>query len=253
MAVRAAVVLSKQYTEQSAKTGRTHNLRIGVHLGDVAIDADGDLYGDGVNAAARIEAAVDPGQVVVSEDVWRLVRGREGFRFERLGNRNLKGVGLIEHYDVIWTKSTDETTQREQRKVKIRSIAVLPFADLSAKRDQEHLAMVSRRKSSMPSVRSAVCTFRRERPVSRFAEPHWTRARLASVLGSRHFSTVASEKLESASGSACNWLTRVTGISSGLNASIARLKTSSRFKTRLPEAFWNRWVWRSLNERNSVS
>jgi len=93
MAVRAAVVLSKQYTVQSAKTGRTHDLRIGVHLGDVAIDADGDLYGDGVNAAARIEAAVDPGQVVVSEDVWRLIRGREGFRFERLGNRNLKHSG----------------------------------------------------------------------------------------------------------------------------------------------------------------
>ena len=140
MAVRAAVVLSKQYTEQSAKTGRTHDLRIGVHLGDVAIDADGDLYGDGVNAAARIEAAVDPGQVVVSEDVWRLIRGREGFRFERLGNRNLKGVGLIELYDVTLDESTDETSQREQRKEKIRSIAVLPFADLSAERDQEHFS-----------------------------------------------------------------------------------------------------------------
>ena len=140
MAVRAAVVLSKQYTEQSAKTGRTHDLRIGVHLGDVAIDTDGDLYGDGVNAAARIEAAVDPGQVVVSEDVWRLIRGREGFRFERLGNRNLKGVGLIELYDVTLDESTDETSQREQRKEKIRSIAVLPFADLSAERDQEHFS-----------------------------------------------------------------------------------------------------------------
>jgi adenylate cyclase len=143
MAVRAAVVLSKEYTEQSAKTGRTHDLRIGVHLGDVAIDADGDLYGDGVNAAARIEAAVDPGQVAVSEDVWRLIRGREGFRFERLGNRNLKGIGLIELYVVTLdesTAATDETSTREQRKEKIRSIAVLPFADLSAEGDQEHFS-----------------------------------------------------------------------------------------------------------------
>jgi adenylate cyclase len=134
MAVRAAVVLSKEYTEQSAKTGRTHDLRIGVHLADVAIDADGDLYGDGVNAAARIEAEVDPGRVAVSEDVWRQIRGREGFRFERLGNRNLKGVGLIELYVVTLderTAATDETSMREQRKEKIRSIAVLPFADLS--------------------------------------------------------------------------------------------------------------------------
>ena len=149
MAVRAAAVLSKEFTEQSAKTGRAHDLRIGVHLGDVAVDADGDLYGDGVNAAARIEAAVDPGQVVVSEDVWRQIRGREGFRFEPLGNRNLKGVGSIDLYVVTLDESpaaasvssAEERSQpAEQRKEKIRSIAVLPFADLSAERDQEHFS-----------------------------------------------------------------------------------------------------------------
>jgi len=143
MAVRAAAVLSKEYAEQSAKTGRAHDLRIGVHLGDVAVGTDGDLYGDGVNAAARIEAAVDPGQVVVSNDVWRQISGREGFRFEPLGNRNLKGVGLIDLYVVTLdesTAATDETSQSEQRKEKIRSIAVLPFADLSAERDQEHFS-----------------------------------------------------------------------------------------------------------------
>jgi adenylate cyclase len=149
MAVRAATVLSKDYREQSGKTGRTHDLRIGVHLGDVAKDADGDLYGDGVNAAARIQAAVDPGQVVVSEDVWRQIRGREGFRFEPLGNRNLKGVGLMDLYIVtldespvtMSVSSSEEKSHRtEQRKEKIRSIAVLPFADLSAERDQEHFS-----------------------------------------------------------------------------------------------------------------
>jgi adenylate cyclase len=149
MAVRAAAVLSKEYTEQSAKTGRAHNLRIGAHLGDVAVDVDGDLYGDGVNAAARIEAAVDPGQVVISEDVWRQIRGRQGFRFERLGNRDLKDVGSIELYVVTLDETlaamsapnAEETSQRsEQRKEKIRSIAVLPFADLSAEADQEHFS-----------------------------------------------------------------------------------------------------------------
>ena len=149
MAVRAASVLSKEYREQSGKTGRTHDLRIGVHLGDVAKDADGDLYGDGVNTAARIQAAVDPGQVVVSEDVWRQIRGREGFRFEPLGNRNLRGVGLMDLYNVTLDESpatrsvssSEERSQRtQQRKEKIRSIAVLPFADLSAERDQEHFS-----------------------------------------------------------------------------------------------------------------
>jgi len=83
LAVRAAAVLSEDYAGQSAKTGRAHDLRIGVHVGDVAVGSDGDLYGDGVNAAARVEAAAEPGQVVVSEDVWRQIRGRGGFRSSR--------------------------------------------------------------------------------------------------------------------------------------------------------------------------
>ena len=149
MAVRAAAVLSKVYAEQSIKTGRGHYLRIGVHLGDVAVDTDGDLYGDGVNAAARIQAAADPGQVVISDDVWRQIRGRQGFRFERLGNRDLKGVGLIDLYLVTLAENPPATSgstteprsqHSQQRKQKIRSIAVLPFADLSAERDQEHFS-----------------------------------------------------------------------------------------------------------------
>jgi len=149
MAVRAAATLSEQYAEQSAITGRAHDLRIGVHVGDVAVGADGDLYGGCVNAAARIQAAVDPSQVVVSEDVWRQIRGREGFRFQRLGNRDLKGVGSIALYVVTLEESPtphsafkgEEKGQRpEQKKTKIRSIAVLPFADLSAERDQEHFS-----------------------------------------------------------------------------------------------------------------
>lgn len=66
LAVRAAAALSNEYREQSVATGRAHNLRLGVHLGDVALASDGDLYGDGVNAAARIQAAAEPGQVVIT-------------------------------------------------------------------------------------------------------------------------------------------------------------------------------------------
>jgi len=149
LAVRAATVLSERYADQSGKTGRAHELRIGVHVGDVAVGSDGDLYGDGVNTAARVQAAADPGQVVVTEDVWRQIRGREGIRFEPLGNRELKGIGSIGLYLVssrdgatahsisnLETKSQSEP----QQKGKIRSIAVLPFADLSAERDQEYFS-----------------------------------------------------------------------------------------------------------------
>src|SRR6267143_828485 len=149
LAVRAAAALSQQYAEESARTGRAHDLRIGIHVGDVAVGSDGDLYGDGVNAAARVQAAADPGQVVVTEDVWRQIRGREGFLFEPLGNRELKGVGSIGLYLVTLSEgvatpslpSAEATQQRtKQPKGKIRSIAVLPFADLSAERDQEYFS-----------------------------------------------------------------------------------------------------------------
>jgi adenylate cyclase len=147
LAVRAAAVLSQQYAAESVRTGRAHNLRIGVHLGDVAVAADGDLYGDGVNAAARIEETCEPGQVVISQDVWRQLRSRREFRFQHLGQRSLKGIGSIDLYIVNVendaagpppSSTTNDTQQTDQKKQGIRSIAVLPFADLSAEHDQEY-------------------------------------------------------------------------------------------------------------------
>ena len=150
LAVRAAAVLSKQYAEQSAGTGRVHNLRIGVHIADVAVDSDGDLYGDGVNAAARLQEAAEPGQVLLSQDVWRQLRGRTGFQFESLGDRSLKGIGPIGLYVVTLkepgtrrqpSSAGSQTTQRApERRPGIRSIAVMPFADLSAQHDQEYFS-----------------------------------------------------------------------------------------------------------------
>ena len=149
MAVRAAAALSKEYCEQSVATGRAHNLRIGVHLSDVAVGADGDLYGDGVNAAARIQEAAEAGQVVLSQDVWRQLRGRSEFRFQSLGERSLKGVGAIDLYAVnVESDATEPSASgatkasppTQEQKEGIRSVAVLPFADLSAERDQEYLS-----------------------------------------------------------------------------------------------------------------
>jgi adenylate cyclase len=150
LAVRAAAALSKQYAEQSAGTGHAHNLRVGVHIADVAVSPDGDLYGDGVNAAARVQEAAEPGQVVLSQDVWRQLRGRAEFQFESLGERSLKGVGPIGLYAVTLKEpatrrqpsgaATEMTQPMEERKGGIRSIAVLPFTDLSAEHDQEYFS-----------------------------------------------------------------------------------------------------------------
>jgi adenylate cyclase len=147
LAVRAAIALSIGYREGSAATGRAQNLRIGVHLADVAVAADGDLYGDGVNAAARIQETAEPGQVVISQDVWRQLRGRRGFRFEHLGDRPLKGTGPIGLYIVNVEDGTTrfpmsnipkDSLSPESKRQAIRALAVLPFADLSAEHDQEY-------------------------------------------------------------------------------------------------------------------
>lgn len=146
LAVRAAITLSNGYVQRSDAIGGIEHLRIGVHLADVAVAADGDLYGDGVNTAARIQEAAEPGQVVISQDVWRQLRGRPEFRFEHLGDRPLKGIGPIGLYvatmesgatGVSKPGGTDNLRSQSQRPA-IRSLAVLPFADLSAERDQEH-------------------------------------------------------------------------------------------------------------------
>ena len=146
LAVRAAITLSNGYIQRSEAIGRIEHLRIGVHLADVAVAADGDLYGDGVNTAARIQEAAEPGQVVISQDVWRQLRRRREFRFEHLGDRSLKGIGSMNLYVAMMESvATSVSKPREMDNLRsqaqmtaIRSLAVLPFADLSAERDQEH-------------------------------------------------------------------------------------------------------------------
>lgn len=138
LAVRSAMALRAGYDSRAGAAGRTENLRIGVHLADVAVAADGDLYGDGVNAAARIQAAAEPGQVVVSQDVWRQLRARRDFSFAELGERALKGIGSIDLYAVNARAGGAVPPSDARSGQMIRSVAVLPFVDLSADRDQEY-------------------------------------------------------------------------------------------------------------------
>lgn len=93
-AVQAAGELQRTYHARSAEIGRRAQLRIGVHLGEIAAAPDGDIYGDGVNTASRLQGHAEPGHVLVSEDVWRSLRGHPEFAFERAGRRRLRGTGL---------------------------------------------------------------------------------------------------------------------------------------------------------------
>jgi adenylate cyclase len=91
-AVRSALALERRFAERAKAIVPGMRLRIGIHVGEVVPGADGDLYGDGVNTAARLQQSAEPGQVVVSEDVWRPLRQRSEHRFTALGERRLKGL-----------------------------------------------------------------------------------------------------------------------------------------------------------------
>ena len=102
-AVRAAVTLHERFTTAPASAAVDAKLRIGVHLGEVNATPDGDLYGDGINTAARLQREAAPGQVIVSEDVWRQLRQRPEFRFSALGAVELRGITTrVEIYDVLF-------------------------------------------------------------------------------------------------------------------------------------------------------
>ena len=84
-AVRCAIEVQKGMVERHAGLSpeRRIEFRVGIHLGDVVEESDGDLMGDGVNIAARLEGIASPGGVCLSEDAYRQVRGRDKGRVRR--------------------------------------------------------------------------------------------------------------------------------------------------------------------------
>jgi adenylate cyclase len=93
-AVNCAIEVQRAMVERNAEVAPDKRIefRIGVHLGDVVEEADGDLMGDGVNIAARLEAAAQPGGICLSEDAYRQVKGRLDVGASDLGPTQLKNI-----------------------------------------------------------------------------------------------------------------------------------------------------------------
>jgi adenylate cyclase len=93
-AVRCALEVQTGMVERNAglPPERRIEFRVGIHLGDVVEEADGDLMGDGVNVAARLEGICEPGQVCLSEDAYRQVKSRLELQVADLGPQSLKNI-----------------------------------------------------------------------------------------------------------------------------------------------------------------
>jgi adenylate cyclase len=143
-AVRCAVAVQQAMPERNISVGADDRieLRIGINLGDVIVEGD-DLYGDGVNIAARIEALADAGGVFVSNTVHDQVRDRLPFVFEDLGEQQVKNIARpVRVYRVrdAAAKSPSAAAQPALPLPDKPSIAVLPFANMSGDPDQEYFA-----------------------------------------------------------------------------------------------------------------
>jgi adenylate cyclase len=145
-AVRCAVAVQQAMPERNAGVA-THNrieLRIGINLGDVIVEDD-DLYGAGVNIAARIEALADAGGVLVSNTVHDQVRDRLPFVFEDLGEQQVKNIARpVRVYRVRDARDAAKSPSALAQPVlplpDKPSIAVLSFANMSGDPEQEYFA-----------------------------------------------------------------------------------------------------------------
>src|ERR1700677_2866653 len=92
-AVRSAVEVQRSVAEQNADVSPDLRIefRIGIHVGDIIFD-DNDIFGDGVNIAARLEGIAEPGGICISDDAHRQVRGKVDFAFDDIGEQALKNI-----------------------------------------------------------------------------------------------------------------------------------------------------------------
>jgi adenylate cyclase len=142
-AVVCAVKLQGRMAEANdGVAGDRHiGLRIGINLGDVVVEG-GDLYGDGVVVAVRLESMAEPGGICLSGSVYEQVCNKLPLAVEDLGPREIKNIA--KPVQVFRVRPEDETSARRSAQVQARqaklSIAVLPFVNMSGDPEQEYFS-----------------------------------------------------------------------------------------------------------------
>jgi adenylate cyclase len=144
-AARCAIEVQNGMIERNAglPLDRRIEFRIGIHVGDVVEEKDGDLMGESVNIAARLESICKPGAICLSEDAYRQVKGRLNLAVNDLGPTQLKNIAEPIR---VYSLDVGEPAQRmlapvpapEKPTAPRLSIVVLPFANIGADPEQEY-------------------------------------------------------------------------------------------------------------------
>src|SRR5262245_55220525 len=144
-AVRCAVEVQNAMAERNVGVpgDRRIEFRIGIHLGDVVEESDGDLMGEGVNIAARLETLAKPGEICLSEDAYRQVKARLDLKVSDLGATPLKNIAEPVRVYALAIGASPEAKQPAPSHLSAASnlsVVVLPFANLSGDPAQDYFA-----------------------------------------------------------------------------------------------------------------
>jgi class 3 adenylate cyclase len=152
-AVRCAIEVQNSMIERNTGVPpeRRIEFRVGIHLGDVVEESDGDLMGDGVNIAARLEGVAQPGAICLSEDAYRQVKSRLDLAITDLGATKLKNIAepirvyQLQIGNAIAAKATSLAGAATSVVPALSlpekpSVAVLPFQNMSGDPEQEYFA-----------------------------------------------------------------------------------------------------------------
>ena len=146
VSVALAVQQELKALNEDVPEDRRMRFRIGVHLGDVIEKADGTVYGDGVNIAARLQALAEPGGITVSESIRTAVKGKVGASFEDRGEQHVKNIAEpVRVFQVAGGASAGAAPataaiQTAPPLPDLPSLAVLPFSNLSGDPEQDYFA-----------------------------------------------------------------------------------------------------------------
>jgi TolB-like protein/Flp pilus assembly protein TadD len=148
-AVRCAAAIQQENQRRNADSREPRRMlfRVGVNLGDVMVGGD-DLFGDGVNVAARLESMAEPGGICISSAVYDQIRNKVDLAFDDLGERLLKNIGYpVRVFGLRHDRGDEPGRVPEQRAATaasrpsaLPSIAVLPFTNMGGDPEQDYFA-----------------------------------------------------------------------------------------------------------------